>query len=239
MSKKDFTIPSNLRPPRVSKRLRNITGRTFTRVTVLGFLGLSPSGARWLCRCSCGQFFSSASSPLLRSRTKSCGCLNRERKFKHGHSRQCNGNGSYLYRIHKGIKVRCFRTSYHACSQYGGRGITIQESWLNFPSFLADILRTIGAPPTEKHSLDRINSNGNYEVGNVRWATAKEQCRNQRTNHRIMINGETKCLAEWLELTNTVSQTFRARRRRGYSLRQSLGLAPPPSRVNIVKLAHA
>ena len=67
--------------------------------------------------------------------------------------------------------------------RYGGRGITVCERWQTFENFLKDV----GSAPSEKHSIDRINSDGNYEPGNVRWATNSEQIRNSRAHKEYTI----------------------------------------------------
>ncbi len=102
-----------------------------------------------------------------------------------------------LYRIWGLIKHRCNNPNNPAYPRYGGRGIKMCERWqLSFEVFAADV----GPRPTPQHSIDRYpDPNGHYEPGNVRWATATEQARNQRSNRLFTINGETLTLAEWAE----------------------------------------
>ncbi len=81
---------------------------------------------------------------------------------------------------------------------YGGRGITVCERWQGargFENFVADM----GERPSPKHEIDRIDVNGNYEPGNCRWATRKEQMRNVRSNLVIAFRGESLTLIEWAE----------------------------------------
>jgi hypothetical protein len=112
---------------------------------------------------------------LRRGYSKSCGCLCRElskaRATKHGMSE------SREYRSWERMKQRCFNPRAANYESYGGRGITVSyEDWIsNFMAFFAD---TGTCPPG--FSLDRIDPNGNYEPGNVRWADRKQQRQNQR-----------------------------------------------------------
>jgi hypothetical protein len=110
------------------------------------------------------------------------------RRVKHGASK------SRLYRIWAGMKERCRNPKCKAYRYYGGRGITVCERWLkSFEDFAADV----GEPP-EGTSIDRINNDGNYEPGNVRWATMKTQAGNRSNNVTLTAFGETKILADWL-----------------------------------------
>lgn len=129
------------------------------------------------------------------NRDKSCGCMKAalisEIVTTHGM------RGSPTYRAWCGMKTRCGNPNRQDYFTYGGRGITICDRWLHsFENFLADM----GHKPTPKHSIDRIDPNGNYEPLNCRWATSKSQNRNTRSNKIVTINGESKCVAEWSEV---------------------------------------
>lgn len=90
---------------------------------------------------------------------------------------------------------------------YQGRGIGVCPQWHEFAQFYSDM----GSMPTPKHTLDRIDSEGNYEPSNCRWATQKQQANNKRSNRRITINGETKNLQEWAELAGVHASTMHER----------------------------
>jgi hypothetical protein len=103
---------------------------------------------------------------------------------------------------------RCFRESCPGYKDYGGRGIGVCDAWVaSYESFLRDV----GDKPGKGYSLDRIDVNGNYEPGNVRWATTKEQNRNTRANRLITWEGRTLCVSEWAEATGLPSYTIRNR----------------------------
>jgi hypothetical protein len=97
------------------------------------------------------------------------------------------------------IKARCYKTTAHAYDRYGGRGIKMYEPWINDFCAFYDY---VGPSPSDSHSIDRIDNALGYEPGNIRWATAKEQSRNRRTNLKIQICCQTKTLAEWCEIYN-------------------------------------
>lgn len=130
---------------------------------------------RFICLCDCGNEKVVMLSNLKNGSTNSCGCLNKEkvsvRSKTHGDS------GSPEHRTWKLMKRRCDYPKGNRWIHYGGRGIKVCDRWLNsYENFLNDM----GRKPTPKHSIDRINPDGNYEPSNCRWATAKEQSKNQR-----------------------------------------------------------
>lgn len=101
------------------------------------------------------------------------------------------------YRIWCGIIDRCRRPSRPEYPNYGGRGISVCDRWQNFSSFFADV----GPRPTRRHSIDRIDNDGNYEPANVRWVTRKVQNNNSRRNRYITASGKTLTIAQWADET--------------------------------------
>jgi|SRR5580698_3910062 hypothetical protein len=99
------------------------------------------------------------------------------------HSRSPRGQRWRLRQLWMGMKRRCFDSKSHNWASYGGRGITVSPRWLGEDGF-EKFRRDVGKRPSRKHSLDRIEVNGNYEPGNVRWATPKMQANNKRTTVR-------------------------------------------------------
>ena len=169
-------------------KLRNIQGQQFGRLTVLQRSYEKRDGVRWLCRCECGQNIITSSKVLLNGSTKSCGCLRNEkaaaRQTTHGLT--SNGRHAREFRSWVHARERCYNTNNKNYALYGGRGITICDRWRNsFAAFLEDM----GASGPGL-TLDRKDSNGNYEPGNCRWATQKQQCRNRRNSVRVIWQNE-------------------------------------------------
>jgi hypothetical protein len=160
---------------------KDLTGKQYGELLVLKRCEdyISPKGDRrvkWECICSCGKISQVLSNQLLRGRTKSCGCTKSQRIIKSKTKYNKGVTKSKEYMIWVAIKRRCYNPRNKSYSRYGGRGITMQEEWINnFNEFLS----YVGKKPGDGYSLDRINNNGNYEEGNVRWADNKTQRNNQ------------------------------------------------------------
>lgn len=117
------------------------------------------------------------------------------------------------------MKYRCYKPTHHKYPIYGGRGITVCDRWLcSFQHFLADV----GPAPSPQHSIDRIDNNGNYEPGNVRWATRVEQGRNQRRNVLLTVDGITKTFTEWAMDSPLRPSGVRRRLERGMDAKSAL-----------------
>jgi hypothetical protein len=130
-------------------------------------------------------------------------------------------HGRSFSREHKAwcsAKERCHTPTHAQFASYGDRGISVCPEWRN--DFLA-FFAYIGQCP-DGHSLDRINNDGNYEPGNVRWATRTEQQRNRRTNHLITHNGVTACITEWAHRLGVPRNRLVERFRHGWSTERAL-----------------
>lgn len=166
--------------------------------------------SKWLCQCDCGKQCIRTQTSLVSNKSFSCGCLKRQRRKTHG----CAGRS--IYKIWLGMKARCLNPNFHAYPNYGGRGISICERWMNFEHFLEDM----GDRPSLKHTLDRVDNNGSYCKENCRWATRVEQSRNTRKNHNIKFNGITKCLKDWQRETGITS--IGVRLQNGWTIEEAL-----------------
>ena len=122
------------------------------------------------------------------------------------------------YRIWKGMIQRCTDPHRKAYRNYIGRGIKVCERWKSFSLFFADM----GPKPTPKHTIERINNEGDYEPTNCRWATAKEQSRNRRNNHKLSLNGVTLIVSQWAEKLSVHPDTLNHRLHRGWSDERTL-----------------
>jgi hypothetical protein len=118
------------------------------------------------------------------------------------------------------MKARCHSPNATGYHNYGGRGISVFPEWIkSFEAFARDV----GPPPSKAHSLDRFpDTNGNYQPGNVRWATKKEQLRNQRKNISVTVDGRKMSLAEAVELKGLKYNTVLYRIRRGKTPAEAL-----------------
>lgn len=116
---------------------------------------------------------------------------------------------------------RCYSPHYKRFRDYGGRGIRVCDEWRSNYEFF---LRDVGPAPTSDHQLDRINNDGNYEPGNVRWATVTEQQRNRRSNVYVESGGERMTIAAWSDRTGIPAKTISRRLREGWDATQAVTL---------------
>jgi hypothetical protein len=156
-------------------QLADLTGKTFGLLTVLEQKPgpVKTAQAHWLCRCQCGQLTVVNGSSLRRGRTRSCGCG----RIKHGLT-----HAVPEYHVWQSMRQRCLNPNHPGYRYWGGRGITICQRWASsFEAFYADM----GPRPGPEYSIDRIDNDGNYELGNCRWATPVQQQRNRRDRRHL------------------------------------------------------
>jgi hypothetical protein len=204
--------------------LIDLSGQIFGRLTVLKIdNSIAQKPIYWKCRCSCGNIATIRGSRLTSGITQSCGCLANERTIArstiHGMSHVSE------YKIRMGMIARCYNPSSPNFKNYGGRGITVCDEWKNdFITFF----KYVGKRPSPKHSLDRIDNDGNYEPGNVRWATQKQQSNNARHNHKITIHEWTMNLCQWARFVGKKESAISERLKKGW----------PPAKAIFYPIKH-
>lgn len=154
------------------------TGHRVGMLTAQWPVGASPNGrVAWLALCDCGNL----AVVLYWGQRKSCDCVRALRHGgrvpRHGYCRRTRKAPEYNTWLT--MRQRCQNPNYDKYSYYGGRGIRVCERWQVFENFLADM-----GPRPEGKTLDRIETNGNYEPGNCRWATRSEQQQNTRRSRK-------------------------------------------------------
>jgi hypothetical protein len=200
------------------KPVRQLVGERFGLLLVVEAAGFAKGRALWRCACDCGAIVVKVGNLLQQGKTKSCGCakaaLVSAGKRTHG---QAGGERTGAYQRWLGIKARCGNPNSPAWHNYGGRGITVCDRWRDsFEAFYADV----GDPPGSDLSLDRIDNDGNYEPGNVRWATKSQQIKNSRFDKvQGVRNGRAKLTEDDVRFirASTASRTM---------LAEMFGLAP-------------
>lgn len=196
----------------------NIAGLSFGKLKAIQIVGQSPRGALWKCVCECGAERIVTTATLNAGCAKSCGAKKCRRYYRGEH------RSSKEHRTWRKMILRCHNEKDGGYYKYGARGIRVCEEWRNdFDAFYA----FIGPAPSPGHTIDRINNNGSYEPGNVRWATVHEQANNRRNNRWITFNGETLTLRAWARKIGIGDSVLFGRLRR-FPL--SLALTAPPTK---------
>ena len=172
----------------------------------------------FLCKCDCGNMVVASYTNLKAGNVRSCGCLKKD----------CNtgifGKESQderlrLHMIWKSMRNRCSAKNGKHFRNYGSRGISVCDEWTNFSNFYQWAISN-GYHSTL--SIDRIDGTKGYSPDNCRWATAKEQANNIRTNVIITYNGESHTIPEWSQITNIPSYVIRNRRNYGWNVERTL-----------------
>lgn len=173
----------------------NIKGQKYGRLLVLNFIEIKKHKAYWSCLCECGNIKNISGTSLINGKTQSCSCLQKERFLESIITH--NLCDTVEYNTWQGIKSRCNNKNN---PWYGGKGIKVCDKWVNsFENFLEDM----GLRPSDKHSIDRIDSNKDYSPENCKWSTDLEQNNNRRSNVKIL-NTETD------EIYSSITEAARA-----------------------------
>jgi hypothetical protein len=212
-------------------------GDRFNRLTVVSGPLIVPAPdknrpnktiVKYHCRCDCGNDSTVDSYGLRSGDSKSCGCLRSEkasqrakvRNFRHGMAGA--DNRAPEYHIWHGIIQRCHNEKGKDYPRYGARGISVCDRWRSsFAAFLEDM----GPRPSPKHQIERKDNDKGYEAGNCRWATAKEQAENRRSNVYLEHDGRRLTQMEWSRLTGIGVTTISYRLAAGWPV--ALALTKP------------
>lgn len=186
MADNNIATPKARRKGRARKDIFMLCGGIrHGRLTVVGeapdkYAGTNHEVRMALCKCDCGKIVEKIAIRIKKGMEPSCGCSQSSImsivNTKHGQSERKDFK-SPEYRAWTSMNARCYRKTIKCFKDYGGRGIIVCDEWRysyeNFINFM-------GKRPTSKHSLDRIDWNGNYEPSNCKWSTKKEQAQNKR-----------------------------------------------------------
>lgn len=190
-------------------KFEDFTGRQIGVITVLGFAGHDAyRNGLWWCQCACGNKKMVLRGQLKNSKFKRCSCNNWR-----------GGTQTIEHNTWSSMIQRCTNPSDKGFPHYGGRGITVCERWLNsFDAFCDDM----GPRPSGRHSLNRIDNNGNYCPENCEWATPVVQARNTRRNLWVECRGEKKLVQDWADLSGINRTTILMRLKAGWSAEDAI-----------------
>lgn len=229
MRKKFYKEEELVFEEKLKGKFKDIEGETFSRLYILGYAGKVGKNLYWYCRCVCGKIVKVGSGNLKNGNTTSCGCFKirntKEKNSTHGHSRGYVTTPTY--RTWVNMINRCSNPKTIHYHNYGGRGIKVCDRWLKFENFLEDM----GEKP-KNTTIERIWNDGNYESGNCRWATYKEQNNNRRSNHFLTFRGKTQTIAQWSREIEVNGSTLFDRINNGWTVERALTTPVRPQRFN-------
>ncbi len=210
----------------------NFKDRTGLKVNDLTFLGLAGRNKKnqpiWYIKCHCENIFIAHGTNIINGHTRSCGCLaTAEAKSIRATTHGMRHTPEYVAFAH--AKDRCNNPNDKRYKDYGGRGIEFRFN--SFEEFFAEV----GLRPEEKTKIDRIDVNGHYEKGNLRWVDDIESAGNTRANRQITHNGQTKILIEWSRETGISPSLILYRLSAGWSVEDAL---TTPSRLDKFKTCN-
>lgn len=191
-------------------KFQDLSGQKFGKLTAIKVVDEPVKGGnhkKWVCLCECGNKTVVTSDHLKKGDIKSCGCY------------FWGGSDTRIYRIWAHIKDRCYNKNHKSYADYGGRGITVCDEWLESSKAFYDW--SIANGYKDGLTIDRIDNNKGYYPDNCRWTTSKIQANNTRWNHNITYKGETKSIQLWGEELGIKPNTLLYRIRRGWSIERA------------------
>lgn len=201
----------------------DLVGKKFNKLTIVKRVNNDKHGnSCWLCKCDCGNTTIVPANELKRDGVKSCGCFRKQFakqrasaiKLHKKHGKQ----QTRLYNIWAGMKQRCYYRYSIGYKNYGGRGITICDEWLN--SFENFYIWAIQNGYKDNLTIDRINVNDNYQPSNCQWVDNLEQQNNRRNNIKIFYSNKTQSLSDWARELKIPYHILYYNTKKGYSLQQ-------------------
>lgn len=200
----------------LSHQAKNETGKKYGKLTVLEYSHVK-RGVHWKCLCDCGNATVVSGHHLRAGTTTSCGCLQR---ISNGMS------GSPVYKVWQAMKTRCYSEKCRHYKNYGARGITVSDRWLeSFNHFYKDM----GDKPFEGATLERKDNSKGYSKDNCKWATRREQMANTRTSRLLTHNGETKCMSQWASDIGIDTKTLAYRLKQDWTTEKALTTPATPA----------
>ena len=189
--------------------MKDETGKRYGRLTVIEKHHQDKRREwHWLCKCDCGNQTVVSGNKLRSGHTTSCGCLQEEHRKK-GINKTHGMSDTPLYIAWLNMRHRCYYPKNNMYKHYGARGIKVCDEWLN--SSETFIRWALANGYKEGLTIDRINVDGNYEPGNCRWVTKKEQFLNRTDSHLVTAFGKTQTIKEWAEQTGIKYDTIERR----------------------------
>lgn len=180
---------------------KDLTGKTFGRLKVLGFsrLDTQTHHSVWNCKCECGKFFEVVGNALLTGNTKSCGCLPEHSLFDGVPKTQ-----KRVYSVWSGMMARCYNENNVSYGHYGARGIKVCENWKDFRTFYQWAKETgyDENAPRGVCTIERIDVNGDYEPNNCTWVDTMRQTANRTISRNVLYHGKATPLSIVCEAEN-------------------------------------
>ena len=211
--------------------LIDITDVQFEHCVALRYVCGGKQGAKFLCRCECGKEFVARSVDLRKGRVKSCGCVNRRelinKNTKHGY----HDHPIYFALSH--IKQRCCNPKCAEYQNYGGRGITVCDEWLNNPKSFIDW--SIQNGWRKGLTIDRIDNDKGYEPSNCRWVDMNVQENNKRNNHFLEYKGRRLTISQWSKEIGISRDSINYRILNGWTIEETLNTPVGSLRHNNLK----
>lgn len=203
-------------------RYEDLTGQRFGRLVAIRKHGGPSKTTRWICQCDCGNTTKSIKTSLKNGTSQSCGCLRSELSSQRAKLRKANLKHGMtrtpIYGVWLAMRRRCENPSVERYPEYGGRGIKVCERWQKFENFFADM----GPRPSDSHSIERENNDGDYEPSNCRWATVDEQVYNKRTTRFLTYKGSKITTRRASEIAGIPKSNIFSRLYNGWSVERAI-----------------